>query len=48
MWYGCRYLDGEFVYRIGANALNLTSAMLPEEPMFVNSSHFTSLYDFVN
>ena len=29
----CRYLDGEFVYSISANALNLTGALIPEEPM---------------
>jgi hypothetical protein len=27
------YLDGQFVYRIGADALQLTGAMIPEEPM---------------
>jgi len=29
------YLDDEFVFRISASALNLTSAILPEEPMYI-------------
>jgi hypothetical protein len=29
----CRYLDDKFLYGIKANALNRTSAAIPEEPM---------------
>ena len=28
-----RHLDGELVYRIEAKALNITGAIIPEEPM---------------
>lgn len=29
------YLDDQFVYRINANALNITGAIVPEEPMYL-------------
>jgi hypothetical protein len=30
-----RHLDGQLVYRIEAEALNATGAIIPEEPMYV-------------
>jgi len=32
------YLDDEFMYGVGANALNKTGAVIPEEPMCVTTT----------